>query len=220
MILEGNAGIFVVYQGEHPVAITLNYFADDILFDAITVFDIDYEKFHLGSVSLLGLIDWCIKSQIRYLDFSKGYFDYKSRWGNLSYFFEYHIFYNKSSFRSRLLAFALKLFYEAKQRLRDKGVNDQLHRLAYRLKPGGSDKDRKELIYKWLDTTVTDEYTGLEEIPRTARDFKLLKPGIVEFLYLSQEHYRNLQLFRIPGEARHFLLKGLKQSKVLSLGGS
>ena len=63
-------------------------FSEDTLFDAITVFDIDYSKFHLGSITIMKLIEWCIENEIKILDFSKGYFEYKRRWCTKIYDFE------------------------------------------------------------------------------------------------------------------------------------
>jgi len=70
LILESKASLFVLYDNETPIAITYNYHSENIVFDAITVFDIDY---------------------IKYLDFSKRYFDYKKRICPIEYNFEYHV---------------------------------------------------------------------------------------------------------------------------------
>ena len=80
LILEKKASIYVIYDNNQPIGVTLSYFSEDTLFDAITVFDIDYFKFHLGSVTIMKLIEWCVENHIKILDFSKGYFEYKRRW--------------------------------------------------------------------------------------------------------------------------------------------
>ena len=134
MILEEKAALFVVYNGATPIGITLNFFSEDILFDAITSFDIDYAKFHPGSITIMAMLEWCLENGIKTFDFSKGYFDYKARWATKCYDFEYHILFDRKSLRARSIAGALKRFFDLKQRLREKKVNDQWHRLTYRFR--------------------------------------------------------------------------------------
>ena len=134
LIIERKASLFVIYDNDKPIAVTLNYLSDDILFAAITVFDIDYAKFNVGSATIMKQIEWCLVNKIKILDFSKGFFDYKERWGNKKYDFEYHIYYDKKSFLSNSLAYSLKTFFLLKQTLRDKHVNEKLHKLTFMLK--------------------------------------------------------------------------------------
>jgi CelD/BcsL family acetyltransferase involved in cellulose biosynthesis len=79
LILEKKASLYVIYNNDKPIGVTLCYLSDDKLFDAITVFDIDYFKFHLGTVTIMELIEWCIDNGFKNLDFFKGYFEYKTR---------------------------------------------------------------------------------------------------------------------------------------------
>jgi CelD/BcsL family acetyltransferase involved in cellulose biosynthesis len=104
LILEKKASLQVIYDGKKPIGVTLNYFSDTILFDAITVFDIDYSKFHLGSITIMKLIEWSIDNKFKIFDFTKGYFDYKKRWATRQYDFEYHILYDSSSLKAKLIA--------------------------------------------------------------------------------------------------------------------
>ena len=107
LIQQKKASLFVVYQGATPIAITLNYFAESILFHGITVFDVDYSKFHLGKIALKNLFLWCFEHNIQFFDFSKGFFDYKSHWSNRSYNFEYHLYFDRSAISTRLLALTI-----------------------------------------------------------------------------------------------------------------
>ncbi|MEM7487121.1 MAG: GNAT family N-acetyltransferase, partial [Bacteroidota bacterium] len=60
LIKERKATLFVLYNGDEPISITLGYLLDKRILDAITVFDIDYAKFHLGSMKIMYLINWAI----------------------------------------------------------------------------------------------------------------------------------------------------------------
>tara|TARA_R110002049_G_scaffold116271_3_gene268720 strand:- start:220 stop:1062 length:843 start_codon:yes stop_codon:yes gene_type:complete len=134
LILEKKASLFVIYNGEIPIGISLNYFSEDILFFAMTVFDIDYFKYNIGKVHLMKLYQWCFEHNINTFDLSKGYYDYKERWSNVSYNFEYHIYYDSNSMRAFAMAQLLKAFFKLKQFLRDKEINKKLHKTTFLLK--------------------------------------------------------------------------------------
>ncbi|WP_422351234.1 GNAT family N-acetyltransferase [Flagellimonas sp.] len=204
MILEKKAVLFVLYNNNEPISVTLGYLSDKRIFDAITVFDIDYAKFHLGSIKIMNLIDWCTKNGWDILDFSKGYFDYKTRWSNKKFHFHYHIVYDKSSFKSRVLAYTLKSLFSLKQYLREKKLNETLHRFTYALK----NKKKESLDYQFLE--VDDRHTQKELAPLdlSLSEHSSLKGICYEFLYLHQEHLENLNVFKMDETNESFLLVG------------
>jgi len=206
LLLKKKAGLFVIYNGNQPIGVTLNYFSEDILFDAITVFDIDYAKFRLGSVTIMKLIEWSIEQNIKIFDFSKGYFDYKKRWASKEYDFEYQIIYDSTSIYASSIALFFKKYFELKQILRDKKVNEKLHSLTYRLK-----KKSKTPIDK-----AVCEYLEPEDFPNenlvqidldTIQSYSL-KTAINDFLYINNESQLNLKIFKVTHEAGQYLLHG------------
>lgn len=134
LILEKKASLFVIYNEEKPIAIRLNYFSEDIIFDAIPVFDIEYSKFHLGKISIMKMLEWSFENNFKVYDFSKGFYDYKAKWSDKTYNFEYHLLYDSSSIWASLIATSLLVFYKLKQYLRDKNINQKLHKLLFKLK--------------------------------------------------------------------------------------
>ncbi|MCF7560791.1 GNAT family N-acetyltransferase [Sabulilitoribacter multivorans] len=131
MMKNRQAGIFVVYNGEIPIAITLLNFCNNTMFDVIRTFDIAFAKYRLGTVSIMAQIEWCINNNIKFLDFSKGYFEYKERWANKPYWFEYHIYYDRNSFTSKALARFFKIFFEFKLFLRKKHLTNLIHEIKF-----------------------------------------------------------------------------------------
>ncbi|MBD1262700.1 GNAT family N-acetyltransferase [Maribacter polysiphoniae] len=208
MILEKKAGLFVIYNGNLPIGVTLCYFSEEILFDAITVFDIDYSKFHLGSVTIMKLIAWCIEQKLKIFDFSKGYFDYKVRWGSKKYDFEYHILYDSKSLIAQVLALAIALFFKFKQFLRDKNVNEKLHRITYKLK-NKPDKTIEKFRYTLFEITEDYQNEDFVEINYGTAENEFLKTIVFEFLYLKNESQRNLKLFRSSTHDNRFLFSGI-----------
>ena len=131
MILNKQAALFVVYDKDMPIAITLLNFSNNTMIDVIRTFDIDYSKFRLGTVSIMKQLEWCIENNFKALDFSKGYFEYKKRWANKPYWFEYHIYYDKKSFLAKTLALLYKNFFTFKLFLRKKHITNYIHELNF-----------------------------------------------------------------------------------------
>ena len=214
LILEKKASLFVIYNNDEPIGVTLSYFSDDTLFDAITVFDIDYFKFHLGSITIMKLIEWCIDNGMENLDFSKGYFEYKRRWSTKIYDFEYHIFYDSESLSSKITANAMKCLYDLKQQLREKKLNEKLHKMTYKLKFKDQNQNEK-LIYNFAKAElneVTKKHIPIDvELPKN----RLLKPMIFEFLYLYLENYNNIKLYKLTSTMNSYLIEG-KQNTIIA----
>lgn len=194
LISERKASLYVIYDNAKPIGVTLSYFSEDTLFDAITVFDIDYYKFHLGAVTIMKLIEWCIANKIKILDFSKGYFDYKTHWGTMAYDFEYHIYYDSASLKSRLIANSIKRIYDLKQSLRERNINERLHKLKYRLSNKDYNKTEKE-TYCFEEVDLAQIDRDLQAINFEVAKNKALKLMVFEFLYLYMEHCNDIKLF-------------------------
>tara|TARA_R110002049_G_scaffold299634_1_gene489965 strand:+ start:9850 stop:10923 length:1074 start_codon:yes stop_codon:yes gene_type:complete len=219
MILEKKASLFVIYNGDTPIGVTLNYFSDNIVFDAITVFDIDYEKFHLGSVSIMKLIEWSINQEFKYFDFSKGYFDYKKRWANKEYYFEYHLYYDKSSIISSALGNAIALYFNLKQYFRDKNLNVKFHKLTFRFRNLHAKKNENE---KYFSMPIGNEI-NLEkyiEINRDSVEWIHLKANIFEFLYLNNSSEKDLKVKKNTQDKNRFVLECNDRRVMLTMSKS
>ncbi|NAY90591.1 GNAT family N-acetyltransferase [Muricauda sp. JGD-17] len=215
MIQKGDAGLFTIFNGDEPIAITLTYFSKDIIFDAITVFNIDYAKFHLGSVNIMLLIQWGIENQFKILDFSKGYFDYKTRWATKQYDFEYHILSDPKSPMSIISAFFLGNFFAFKQYLRERNLNLLLSKFRFALKSKKKDaevskeKISKRLIFKNFDPKSNYSLTRVD-----ANEHEV-KKMLFEFLYLYGEASKNVVIYKID-DMGQYLFKGSKTDKIAS----
>lgn len=141
-ILNKEASIFVIYDEQKPITMTLNFHRADVVFSFIQIYDTDYSRYSLGDIAMYKNLEWCYKNNFRVWDTSKGATDNKERWSNHVYTFDHHIFYNAQSslaaLRAQLKA-AVMLF---KQWLRDKGIIggllqfDRIYYYTRRRKPG------------------------------------------------------------------------------------
>jgi hypothetical protein len=214
LILEKKASLYVIYDNQKPIGITLSYFSEDTLFDAITVFDIDYFKFHLGSVTIMKLIEWCIAHNIKILDFSKGYFEYKTRWCTLSYDFEYHIYYDCKSLKSKIIANSIKQIYDFKQRLREKNIHERLHKVTYKLRHKAQGKNEK-VTYSFKDADLSEIDGDFRTIDFEFLENKTLKLMVFEFLYLYAENCNHIKLLKLNSRDNTYVIEG-KQKAILA----
>jgi len=211
LILEKDASLFVIYDGDEIIGVTLNYINNRTLIDAITVFDIDYSKFHLGSVNIMKLIEWCLDNQFDKLDFSKGYFDYKKRWCNLEYKFEYHLIYNKKAILPKTIAFAIKKYFKTKQFLRDKKLNDRFHKLSFLLK-GEKNESSPNLNYEFSDYNQEVEQLDVIDIDLKKPQYTFLTPVIFDFLYLNNEELKNIKVQQAKNVQSVFIISGKEKN--------
>ena len=216
MILEKKASLFVIYDQDRPIGITLNYFSEDTLFDAITVFDIDYEKFHLGSITIMKLIEWAIDRKMRYFDFSKGYFDYKKRWATREYDFEYHLYYDKRSFLARIISFGIANYYTLKKSLRERKWNEAFHKITFRLR--GKARAQTARIPEVVYAEVTESYlaTELRPIDYYDKANPYLKSAVFHFLYLNGEAQKDVTLYQIINAPSSYLIYGKNGQKKIT----
>ena len=216
MIQEKKACLFVVWHGNSPISIMLNFLSKDSLYQFIMAFDIDYAKFNVGTTSLMKLLEWCLEKELKVFDFSKGYYSFKKRWGNLEYRFEYHVLYDSKSFQSVILAFCLKHFFRLKQLLREKKINELIHKFTFRSK----NKTMNSQKYALLEADSTIVNTSLKLI-----DFHIgeneeeehLGPIVIDFLYYNSESLKNIKLYKILDGTSRYFIKGENKGKIIQM---
>lgn len=206
MILEKKAGLFVVYDGEQPISVTLNFMDDTVIFDAITTFDIDYSKFNLGYINIMALIEWGLGNGFETLDFSKGYFDYKERWATKRYTFEYHILYDKKNPASVALANTIFLYFKTKQKLREWQLGDVLNKTLFYLKSGNK-TGIEPLGYEIEVIKQLPNLGILEKIEKNTDPYETIREALFSFLYLNSEHIQNVSVYK-ESNSNTFFLKG------------
>lgn len=215
MILKKEASLFVIYENNKPIAITLLYFLDKVMIDAITVFDIDFSKFHLGSVMVMKLLEWSFANNIDVLDFSKGEFEYKKHWMTQQYSFDYHIWYDSKYLPTALLANLLVGFFNFKQYVRNKNFNELLHKLLYKIRY--SDNKRKERLHQYEINTSDRilDITKLNEIGLKQSENPYLRKTVFDVLYLNQVHLKDVKIYGL-GNTKEYLVQSQESAWKIS----
>lgn len=216
ILLENKAALHVIYNNNIPISVRLLYFSDTIIFDAITVFDIDYSKFHIGKVSIMKVLEWSFNNNYEYFDFSKGYFDYKESWSDLKYHFEYHIYYDAKSIIATILATSSATFFKLKQYLRDNQLDKKLHQLTFLLKK--EKPSNSETLKQIQPNQVTFTEAMLNKINLDDINYMFLKKYAYAFLFLTSEHIDNLKVFKFndANQNTYYLFKGKNNQEVIS----
>ncbi|WP_418603860.1 GNAT family N-acetyltransferase [Hwangdonia sp.] len=215
LILEKKASLFVIYNDGIPITVRLNYFSEDIIFDAITVFDIDYSKFHIGKISIMKILEWAFNNDFKTFDFTKGYFDYKESWSDLKYDFEYHIYYDSKSVTAALIANYLYLFFKLKQSLREKDINTKLHKALFFLKNNKSSNANNYHI-KPIINSKDFEPEKTQEIDINSTENTFLRKIVFDYLYTSSENLKHINLYKCKTASNSYILTGNKDSQLIT----
>lgn len=216
MLLEEKASMLVVYNESKPIGIALNYLGEDILFGAMTVFDLDYYKFSVGKIMILKTLEWCFKNKYQIFDFSKGEFAYKYDWSNSEYDFYYHIYYDLSSIKSRFFAKYLELIFRTKFYLRKKNFNSLYRKFLHLLKSKKSSDDnnfRKFTLGKYEKTILDEKFKKIDYLEE--KYSFLLQPMYV-FLFANPESSKNVSVYRSIASNNEYIIEGSKKSQKIT----
>ncbi|MBT8266611.1 MAG: GNAT family N-acetyltransferase [Bacteroidia bacterium] len=213
MINEKRASLLVIYKDEDPIGVTLNFHADNILFETITVFDPDYFKFSIGKTSIIKLLDWCFENKVTYSDFSKGDFKYKHKWGNLVYDFEYHILYDSKSIKAKFIAFLLERYFLTKLWLRKNHVNEWYRKFRF-ISKGGKRHNLDEHQPSIEKIAEVPEVSKLQKIDLRSEAHGFLKKYVYSFLFANPQPEANVAIYKLPSEDTYFIQGSKKSQKI------
>lgn len=103
-ILKRQASLFVIYDGEKPIEISLNYHVGPVLFSSISSHDMDYAKFGLGHVEIYKQLEWCLNNGYSLFEMGVGGMDYKRKWSNHIYRFAHWIIFPENKLSANVWA--------------------------------------------------------------------------------------------------------------------
>ncbi len=214
LILKNRASLFVIYDGEKPIEISLNFHYHGILFSAISSYDIDYSKFGLGHVEIFKQIAWCIENDHLVFEMGRGDLDYKRRWSNQIYNFEHHIHYRKDSVFG--VGWSLKEAYLGRLKLYLKSKN--IHILYYKLKgklSGKSNTNFESIDYQVEELPTPPSTKNCIKIDPNTEEFAFLNKYIYDFLYSTITHISQVEIYRLDKE-NAYIIQGNETSVKIS----
>lgn len=199
-LLAKEACISVIYHGERPIAISLNFILGGIVHGFARSFDMAYSKFSLGNLELLKMIEWCFARDFDILDFMKGEYAYKSKFTDTPYTFTLQLLHDERAKGQRAMAvighFCLRSFYRLFHALKSLG----LHRAWKRTKKALGQKGpalgygTRQLAPPAIPgARAQGEYT---RIPWEAVDRPVLQRAIVEFCHGHKTPLKAVQIYK------------------------
>lgn len=204
LILEKKACLFVVYDGDKPIGICVNFITKEILFGDSTVYDLNYSKFNIGIIMLIKQIEWCIENKINFYDFSKGHFPYKEKWCNSIYSFEHHIIYDSNILTLCLKAHLIKSLLDFKQYLREHPLRNYLKQTIFISKRKNIDN------YQFIENPTEDLKNSNKVL---LSDYSEITKPINDFLYSNIDKKADLKIFKLTDMKDTFHIKGKDNSK-------
>ncbi|XCF05115.1 GNAT family N-acetyltransferase [Tamlana crocina] len=215
LINSKSASLFVIYSGEEPIEISLNFHQGTIMYSAISSYNLDYHKFSLGNVEIYRQLEWCLKNNISFFDMGYGNFDYKIKWSNLTYNFNTLVISKNDNFIVKLYTFYLKHKYRFINYLIEKEVMDTVRNLLSSFKPKKNNKADLDQ-YKFEDyNTPTPINEELKPIKISNTEYAFLQKPLNEFLYASTEHISKVKIFNVINAEKTFVFQGIKKSAKL-----
>ncbi|MFK7782900.1 GNAT family N-acetyltransferase [Psychroserpens sp.] len=218
MLEEKKSSLLVIYNDETPIGITLNFHAEDVLFETITVFDPDYYKFSIGKTSIIKLLEWCFENNYRISDFSKGDFEYKHKWSNVAYDFDYHLIYDSKSLSSILKAKYAEVYFKLKLYLRRKKVNELYRKYKFML-TGGSEASN-------ISANQVLKFEKIEAFDQSSSDYVKISceddatSHLLQFMYTfafaNPEPIDNIKIYRAVTDEKQYVISGSKKAQKIT----
>ena len=209
MILNKEASLNVLYVNEEPAAISFCFLSPERAYFAITTFDTDFRRYNLGHVLIMKIMEWCFDNNIKEFDYSKGTYDYKTRWSNKFYYFENHILYDKTSLKALFYGNLFYYFFRVKQFLRDIEFNKLYSRIKFFLKKKETKSETIDI--QELDTADFDK-NKYQEISISEKPHSNVKSVVYDLAFSKPQKVEDIKVYA-NSEKSHYFIQGKGISK-------
>lgn len=209
LINNKKASLFVIYNEDTPINITLNYHTfNTILFSEMNGFDTNYYKFGLGHIDLYLHLKWCIDNNYKFLDLGNGTLDYKKKWCNTFYNIQYVLLYKKGSILSKTLFIAEKNKLRVKNFLKRIKLDKLIFKSKYYLKYSKHTikNPNNTATYTLEDIKNNTNYNLYNAAVIDLKTNTFLKKPVYDYLFNSNEHVNDIIIYMIADNT--YVIKG------------
>ncbi|TPV34052.1 hypothetical protein FJ651_07790 [Paucihalobacter ruber] len=211
LINNKKASLFVIYNEDTPINITLNYHTfNTILFSEINGFDTNYYKFGLGHIDLYLHLKWCFDNNYKFLDLGNGTLDYKKKWCNTFYNIQYVLLYKKGSILSKTLFIAEKNKLSVKNFLKKIKLDELILKTKYLLKYSKNTikKTSNHKLFTLENLSNDADYNLNNAAVIDLKTNTFLKNPVYDSLFNSNEHINDITIYMIAENT--YVIKGKK----------
>ncbi|WP_165200527.1 GNAT family N-acetyltransferase [Muriicola soli] len=220
LINSKRACISVISHNQKPICFSVNLIYGNTLYGYLKSYDVDFAKYSLGMLELLGLLEWAYANGIEKFDLLKGQYTYKSKLIDKEYYFIKSVLYHKSSTRAILfgnLTYSrIYLFYNL-IRLMKKIKLDKLYKKLSTWWFRQRNKKYSPVSYSIRKREGNTSDVLGERIQLNSDTGKYLKKPLVDFLFASGERIQDVAIYSVRSENRTFLFQGKENSREVIL---
>lgn len=218
MIRNKTASLFVIYNGEEPIDICLNYHTGRIMHNGVRSYDIAYSKFRLGYIDILKQLDWCFDNGIELFDLGIGDMSYKRLWCNVIYDFEHQILYRNGNVWIKLVAIGVAGFFQTKEFLKKKGVHKFYRKIrkSFAKQDGPKEKNHEKKI-KLLPEGFKPAKKEMALLNLSDETHLLLRKAIYDFQYSYLENSNETKVYQSIEDDKIYLIKGRNKEQWLKM---
>ncbi|AXP82442.1 hypothetical protein CJ739_3380 [Mariniflexile rhizosphaerae] len=212
LINNKQASLFVIYNENEPIEISLNFHFNNILYSSISSYALDYSKFSLGNIEIYKQLEWCLANNVMLFDMGYGDLDYKKSWCNLMYNFESHVIASNNKPVAKMYAFFLKLKYRLINFLIAKKLNDSYYNLKgyFKKETPKNTSNIPEYKTEHIDGAAIETQDKQDITQELNTNFRFLKKPIYDFLYTNNEHIKNISVYKLNKPDKTYIATGSK----------
>jgi len=215
LINKKKASLFVVYDEAKPISISVNrHFENTMLFSECNGYDLDYSKFGLGHLDNYLLVKWCIENKYSFLDLGNGVVEYKKRWCNVYYDFEYHVYYKKKSLSAKVIASIEVNKIKMKNLIKQYKVDAFFKSIKDAIKSPSAPSKQTNISFSVnvIDGLSTYDETKLKKLNINLPETAPIRQPIYDYLYLNKIHIDNIIIYDVMDKLNTFLFQSPKET--------
>lgn len=224
MLLQKKASLFVIYHSNKPISIRINMHRNILSYYIISGYDIDYSKFHLGTIDMMKNIKWCINNNFEIYDLLKGYDYYKTKWATKSHYYYNHVAYNSNKANTLILGnyitFKEKIkytFYSILKKYNLISKFKKAKKYIFGMRSTFSN-NHVSLNISELKNKITSKVVKID-IEKN-NEYAFLRKPIYDFLFLNNCALNSITIYKLVDFSNKFLIKSKDKNLVISVNGS
>lgn len=212
LLEKKRACLFVIYNEEEPISISLNYIYQNIFIGAFDAYNIDYKKFSLGSLMIFEKIKWCFSNNYDIYDLGWGDLKYKRELCDTVYKFKCHIVYHKNRVSKRFVAYAISRLFILKMYYNQSLVTpiEKFRNKINRNKKMPKYQEQIILTDYFNSTSALDDTELAVQLDLDRNDNHFLKKYKYDFLFRTLEKSKDIVVFKI--DSKEYMFKGKRKS--------
>lgn len=215
LIQEKKASLFVIYDGEKPISIRINMFRGRLAYYIISGYDIDYSKFHLGSIDMLKNIEWCIHHKFEAYDLLKSYDYYKTHWATKTHYYYNYLVYSISSTTGHYLFIKEIVTYFIYNFLKKYGILE-FYKKIKKNRFGFRRRTENNASFKFSPFDEKPD-NDMVEVDLNSEAYAFLRRPIYNFLFLNNAYVHHVRVSKLVNRQNDYLVQTKGTCKLLTV---